>query len=101
MNGTSDKKIKEANEPQVESTRDLQIIVFELENKIEKAKQNDKILLVDFWVNIIFRCENVRVTVSNNSEKEDVIIYKLYQGFWRYFGRWRNSNCHRQCPLRS
>ena len=64
--------------PAEESTRDLQIIIFELENKIEKAKQNDKILLVDFWINIIFRCENVRVFLLLFLEKKNVGLYQLY-----------------------
>ena len=66
------------NTPPEESTRDLQIIIFELEAKIEKAKQNDKIVLVDFWVNIIFRCENVRVIMKISLEKKYVGFHEFH-----------------------
>lgn len=69
---------KNGTPPPAESTRDLQIIIFELEAKIEKAKQNDKILLVDFWVNIIFRCENFRVILVIFLEKKHVGFHQFH-----------------------
>lgn len=57
------------------ATKDINVAMFELETKIDKARENDKILLVNFWVNIIFRCENVRVRIAANVEKEHASVH--------------------------
>ena len=42
---------------------DKNLVIFEMENKLEKARKNEKILLVNLWTNIIFRCESARVII--------------------------------------
>jgi hypothetical protein len=41
----------------VKEGEDINMVIYEMEDKLEKAKQNDKILLVNLWTKIIFRVE--------------------------------------------
>ena len=43
-------------ESAIDDGEDINLVIYEMEDKLEKAKQNDKILLVNLWAKIIFRC---------------------------------------------
>ena len=43
-------------ESAIDDGEDINLVIYEMEDKLEKAKQNDKILLVNLWAKILFRC---------------------------------------------
>lgn len=43
---------------------EITYVIYNLQTKIEKATQNDKILLVNYWTQIMFRTESKRVNLK-------------------------------------
>lgn len=54
MNQTTT-KIDPKKDGEAAVVEDIAYVIYNLQTKIEKAVQNDKILLVNFWTQIIFK----------------------------------------------
>lgn len=88
------------NKKLVKQNENINYVIYEMEDKKDKAIQNDKILLVNLWATVLFRCENSRVNNFFIVEKENVAVHELHQRRRLGFGRSRHPDCARERALR-